>query len=634
MTETLAGSRWLVLAILSSALLLITIDVTVLYAALPRLTADLSATASEKLWVVNAYPLVMAGLLPGLGTLGDRLGHKRLFLSGLAVFGVASLLAAFAPTPVVLIGARALLAVGAAAMMPATLSIIRLTFENEQERSFAIGVWAAVASGGAALGPVVGGLLLERLWWGSVFLINVPVVLLALALGAWLMPSRPGQSTRPWDLLGSFQVLVGLVAIAYAVKEAARRDASLLHALLAVFVGVVAFLLFKRRQDRARHKLIDFSLFRDRNFTAGVATALVATFALIGFMLVLSQRLQLVLGLSPLEAGLFTLPIPLAAFVTGPIAGAVVPRLGATNILCGGLLLAGLGLALSGLTYDAHLTWQVPGFVLLGAGLGATMTAASGVIMSSAPADRAGMAASIEELSFELGGAIGIAVLAASSPPSMAGPWPCQKDWWWRRRHSTASTKRSSQPRRCRTDCPTDSGRRVRRVRPGGHGRHSRGEHRNVRRRGGRWLDDTRSRTRRASIRAPRIPRGSRLVHRTASTEPPRILHANATRRCSAAALPHAVGAPTANEIAHGSPRFRPSPALPAVASRSALVAGGSHPRAHRLRLVHDRTSGGRRRSRLALPQSQAVRPARLAARDGASRRALARARTAAARGA
>ncbi len=309
MTETLAGSRWLVLAILSSALLLITIDVTVLYAALPRLTADLSATASEKLWVVNAYPLVMAGLLPGLGTLGDRLGHKRLFLSGLAVFGVASLLAAFAPTPVVLIGARALLAVGAAAMMPATLSIIRLTFENEQERSFAIGVWAAVASGGAALGPVVGGLLLERLWWGSVFLINVPVVLLALALGAWLMPSRPGQSTRPWDLLGSFQVLVGLVAIAYAVKEAARRDASLLHALLAVFVGVVAFLLFKRRQDRARHKLIDFSLFRDRNFTAGVATALVATFALIGFMLVLSQRLQLVLGLSPLEAGLFTLPI-------------------------------------------------------------------------------------------------------------------------------------------------------------------------------------------------------------------------------------------------------------------------------------------------------------------------------------
>ncbi|KTR05275.1 MFS transporter [Aureimonas ureilytica] len=413
MTETLAGSRWLVLAILSSALLLITVDVTVLYAALPRLTADLSATASEKLWVVNAYPLVMAGLLPGLGTLGDRLGHKRLFLSGLAAFGVASLLAAFAPTPVVLIGARALLAVGAAAMMPATLSIIRLTFENEQERSFAIGVWAAVASGGAALGPVVGGLLLERLWWGSVFLINVPVVLLALALGAWLMPSRPGQSTRPWDLLGSFQVLVGLVAIAYAVKEAARRDASLLHALLTVFVGVVAFLLFKRRQDRARHKLIDFSLFRDRNFTAGVATALVATFALIGFMLVLSQRLQLVLGLSPLEAGLFTLPIPLAAFVTGPIAGAVAPRLGATNILCGGLLLAGLGLALSGLTYDAHLTWQVPGFVLLGAGLGATMTAASGVIMSSAPADRAGMAASIEELSFELGGAIGIAVLGS-----------------------------------------------------------------------------------------------------------------------------------------------------------------------------------------------------------------------------
>ncbi|WP_102958193.1 MFS transporter [Mangrovicella endophytica] len=413
MTETLAGSRWLVLAILSSALLLITVDVTVLYAALPRLTADLSASATEKLWIVNAYPLVMAGLLPGLGTLGDRHGHKRLFLSGLAVFGLASLLAAFAPTPVVLIGARALLAIGAAAMMPATLSIIRLTFEDERERSFAIGVWAAVASGGAALGPVVGGLLLERFWWGSVFLINVPVAVLAFAFGAWLMPARPGKSTRPWDLLGSVQILVGLVAIAYAVKEAARRDASLVHALVAVVVGVAAFLLFKRRQDRAQHKLIDFSLFWDRNFAAGVATALVATFALIGFMLVLSQRLQLVLGLSPLDAGLFTLPIPLAAFVTGPIAGAAVPRLGATNILWGGLLLAGFGLALSGLTYDAPLAWQVPGFVLAGAGLGATMTAASGVIMSSAPIDRAGMAASIEELSFELGGAIGIAILGS-----------------------------------------------------------------------------------------------------------------------------------------------------------------------------------------------------------------------------
>ena len=413
MTSQKTRNRWLVLAILSSALLLITIDVTVLYIALPRLTAALSASASEKLWIVNAYPLVMAGLLPGLGTLGDRLGHKQLFLAGLVVFGVASLVAAFAPSAGVLIASRVLLAVGAAAMMPATLSIIRLTFENEAERSFAIGVWAAVASGGAALGPVVGGLLLEHFWWGSVFLINVPVVLVALGLAVWLMPNRRGHTARPWDLTGSAQLLVALVALAYAVKEIAKRDASLTHAGIALVLGVVALILFKRRQDRLTHKLIDFSLFSDRGFSAGVTAALVSMMALIGFELVLSQRLQLVLGLSPLEAGLFLLPIPLAAFVTGPIAGALTARLGAMNLLWGGLFLAAVGLALSGLSYDAPLLSQLPGFLILGSGLGTTMTAASGVIMARAPDDRAGMAASIEEVSFELGGAIGIAVLGS-----------------------------------------------------------------------------------------------------------------------------------------------------------------------------------------------------------------------------
>ena len=171
-------NRWLVLAIVSSALFLIVIDMTVLYTALPRLTHDLAASASEKLWIINAYPLVVAGLLPGVGSLGDRLGHKRMFTAGLVVFGLASLAAAYAPSAEVLIAARVLLAVGAAMMMPATLSIIRLTFEDENERSFAIGIWAAVASGGAAFGPVVGGILLEYFWWGSVFLINVPVVLI------------------------------------------------------------------------------------------------------------------------------------------------------------------------------------------------------------------------------------------------------------------------------------------------------------------------------------------------------------------------------------------------------------------------------------------------------------------------
>ena len=187
-------NRWLVLAIVSSALFLIIIDMTVLYTALPRLTHDLGATAAEKLWIVNAYPLVVAGLLPGAGLLSDRLGHKRLFLAGLPLFGLASLCAAFAPSAAALIAARAGLAVGAALMMPATLSIVRHVFQDERERALAIGIWASVASAGAALGPVVGGVLLEFFWWGSVFLINVPVVVVALLLA--LPVSRPAAANR------------------------------------------------------------------------------------------------------------------------------------------------------------------------------------------------------------------------------------------------------------------------------------------------------------------------------------------------------------------------------------------------------------------------------------------------------
>lgn len=270
-------NRWLVLAIVSSALLLIVIDMTVLYTALPTLTLALQATANEKLWIVNAYPLVVAGLLPGLGTLGDRLGHKRMFLAGLTVFGAASLGAAFAPSPAGLIAWRVVLAAGAAMMMPATLSIIRLTFTDEKERGFAIGVWAAVASGGAALGPVVGGLLLEYFWWGSVFLINLPVVLVALVAGTLLLPARPGDAGRPWDLLGSVQVMIGLVGVVYAVKEASRLHPSWGIAAVALLVGGAALVVFVRRQRRSSAPLIDFSLFANLRFSSGVATAMVAS---------------------------------------------------------------------------------------------------------------------------------------------------------------------------------------------------------------------------------------------------------------------------------------------------------------------------------------------------------------------
>lgn len=404
-------NRWLVLAIVSSALFLIVVDLTVLYTALPRLTHDLAATASEKLWILNAYPLVVAGLLPGCGTLGDRVGSKRLFMAGLIAFGAASLLAAFAPSSMVLIAARALLAVGAAMMMPATLAIIRVTFTSEKERAFAIGVWAAVASSGAAFGPVLGGLLLEFLWWGSVFLINVPVVVVAW-LAAWLvLENRPGRATHPWDLVGSLQIMVGLIATAYAIKELGKRSPSWEAALAAGLLGALAFFLFRRRQRRSEMPLIDFGLFRNPEFAAGVIVATVSSAALIGVELVFSQHLQLVRNLSPLQAGLLLLPIPLASIVAGPLAGLALPRLGARHVLWTSLALAGGGLAVFLLTHDGTAALWLTALSAMGFGVGASMSAASSAIMVNAPEERAGMAASIEEVSYELGGALGVAVM-------------------------------------------------------------------------------------------------------------------------------------------------------------------------------------------------------------------------------
>lgn len=405
-------SPWLVLAIVSSALFLIVIDMTVLYTALPTLTRDLGATASQKLWIVNAYSLVVAGLLPGAGALGDRFGHRRMFMIGLVIFGAASLAAGLAPSANALIAARAALAVGAAAMMPATLSIIRLTFEDPDDRALAIGIWAAVASGGAALGPVVGGVLLQHFAWGSVFLINLPLVGLALLLTPLLVPAGRGHGDHPFDPLGSVQVLIGLVGVTLAIKEIAKPQPSLALLAAALLVGVAALAAFLRRLRRSPSPMIDLALFRDARFAGGVIAAVVTAATLLGVQLVITQRLQLVQGLSPLQAGLFVLPIPLAAFLAGPLAGILLRRVTAEALLTVTLAVSGLGMLLYGLAFGRPMA-ELASFVLTGAGIGAAMTAASTAIMLNAPADRAGMAASVEEVSYELGGALGIAVLGS-----------------------------------------------------------------------------------------------------------------------------------------------------------------------------------------------------------------------------
>ncbi|QOF81172.1 MFS transporter [Variovorax sp. 38R] len=407
------AKKWITLGIVSMALLLIVVDMTVLYTALPTLTHDLAASATEKLWILNAYTVVVSGFLLGMGALGDRVGYRRMFVAGLAVFGVASLCAAYAPNPAVLIAARALLGVGASMMMPATLAILRLVFTDERERAVAIGVWASVASGGAALGPVVGGVLLEYFWWGSVFLINVPVVVLALVLALWLLPTQKNTGTRPWDFIGSVQVLVGLVFLVLTIKELTKFAPSALTAVITGALAVVAMALFVRRQRRSSAPLIDFRLFRNAYFSGGVIAAIVASVALIGVELVFSQRLQLVVGLTPLQAGLTLLPLPLAAFVAGPLAGLLLARIGSRPVILGGLVTTALALCALALAVDAGGLLKPAILVLLGLGVGATITAASNAVMNNAPVEHAGMAASIEEVSYELGGVLGIALLGS-----------------------------------------------------------------------------------------------------------------------------------------------------------------------------------------------------------------------------
>ncbi|MFD1346418.1 MFS transporter [Nesterenkonia halotolerans] len=412
-----AWQRWTMLAIVSSALLLIALDNTILYTALPTLTTELGASSSAQLWIINAYPLVIAGLLPGSGALGDRFGHKRIFQVGLGIFGVASTLAAFSGTSEMLIASRALLAVGAAAMMPATLALIRLTFAVERERNLAIAIWAAVATVGMALGPIVSGVLLEFFWWGSVFLVNVPIVIAALVLMLVVGPANISNPRRRWDWLSSAQVMVGLTAAVLAIKTIAATPVNWPLFVVSTVVAVVMLTVFGRRQvrlNRTSEPLVDFSIFRNRGFSGGVIAAGASIFAIVGVQLGTTQRFQLVEGFSPLDAGLIVSALAVGSMPFALFGGAILHRSGLLTLIGGGMALAavGAGGAIFATLADS-LLWLVISFVVLGAGLGASMSVASTAIMGNVPPRRAGMAASIEEVSYEFGGLVGVALLGS-----------------------------------------------------------------------------------------------------------------------------------------------------------------------------------------------------------------------------
>lgn len=408
-----ARRRWTLLVTVGAGLLLITLDNSILYTALPTLTRELDASWTESLWILNAYPLVMTGLLLGSGTLGDLFGHRRMFLSGLVVFGAASFLAATAPTPEVLIGARGLIAVGAAAMMPATLALIRITFTVERERNTAIAVWGSLSVVGGALGPIVGGVLLEHFDWGSIFLVNIPVALVALIVGLFVAPSNAPHPDTRWDFTSSVQALVTLVGLIVLVKEVAKVDRSGPVVLAAGAVTVVTWLVFVRRQRRLPFPLLDLSIFRNVAFTSGVLAAAFAMFAMGGLQLATTQRFQLVAGFSPLESGLLVAAIAVGALPSSILGGAFLHVVGLRVLIGGGLGVGAAGVAATLVAVDHSMGWLLAALLVTGVGLGAAMSVASTAIIGNVPARRAGMASSVEEVSYEFGSLAAVALLGS-----------------------------------------------------------------------------------------------------------------------------------------------------------------------------------------------------------------------------
>jgi DHA2 family multidrug resistance protein-like MFS transporter len=388
-------------------------DLEVLYLAVPSLTADLQPTSSQLLWITDIYGFLLAGCLITMGTLGDRVGRRRLLLIGAAAFGVASVIAAFSTSVEMLIASRALLGVAAATLAPSTLSLIRNMFLDPRQRTFAIGVWATSFSVGAAIGPVLGGVLLEFFWWGSVFLLAVPVMAALLVLGPMFLPEFRDPDAGRLDLFSAALSLVAVLAIIFGLKRIAQ-DGLGWSPLLAMLAGLALGLLFVRRQRRLADPLIDIELCRLPAFSAALAANSLGIFVAFGAFLFIAQYLQLVLGLSPLEAGLWIVPSS-GGFIAGSMLAPVAVRWARPGfVIAGGLALAAVGLAmLAAVDGDSSLAVLVTASVVLALGVAPAVTLGTDLIVSTAPPERAGSASGISETGAELGGALGIAVLGS-----------------------------------------------------------------------------------------------------------------------------------------------------------------------------------------------------------------------------
>jgi DHA2 family multidrug resistance protein-like MFS transporter len=411
-----AGRReWTGLAVLALACLLYAMDLTVLHLAVPALSEDLRPSSTQLLWITDIYGFMVAGFLVTMGTLGDRIGRRRLLLAGAAAFGGVSVLAALSTSPGMLIGARALLGVAGATLAPSTLSLIFSMFPDPRQRSTAIGIWITSFSAGGAVGPVLGGVLLEHFWWGSVFLLAVPVMALLLVLGPRVLPEYRAEGAGRLDLVSAGLLLVAVLAVVFGLKRAAQDGLGWL-AGAAVLGGLAVGVGFVRRQLGLPDPMIDLRLFRGRAFNASLATNLLGIFIVVGYFLFVAQYLQLVLGLSPLAAGLWSLPSAGGFIVGSNLAPRLLRRLRPAPLIGGGLLLAAVGLGVLtrvGGSPDADLAVLASASLVVSLGLAPVFTATTDLIVSSAPPERAGAASGISETGAELGGALGIAILGS-----------------------------------------------------------------------------------------------------------------------------------------------------------------------------------------------------------------------------
>jgi DHA2 family multidrug resistance protein-like MFS transporter len=421
MNQQATRRDWIGLVVLALPCVLYSMDLTVLNLALPAISADLQPSPAQLLWIVDIYGFLVAGLLITMGTLGDRIGRRRLLLIGAGAFGAASVLAAFSTSAGMLIATRALLGIAGATLAPSTLSLIRNMFHDPRQRTFAIGVWITSYSAGGAMGPLLGGALLEHFWWGSVFLIGVPVMALLLAVGPALLPEFRDPRAGRADLAGAALSLAAVLAVIYGIKRMAEQGSSW-PAVLAVSTGLIVGTLFVRRQRRLADPLIDLRLFRSPAFSGPLAVYTLGTFLTFGAYLFIAQYLQRVLGLSPLRAGLAMLPFFFGFIVGSMLTPVIVRRLRPAFVMAGGLAIAAVGFGLFAAIDGATGVWLVvAGCIAFALGLAPVFTLATDLIVGAAPPERAGVAAAISETGSELGGALGIAILGSIATAAYGG---------------------------------------------------------------------------------------------------------------------------------------------------------------------------------------------------------------------